>query len=167
MKHTRPQLKLSLRKRTLTCCRLNKEGVPEGKSDKWKITKNSNVPCALFYLILGFVRKGLSTLAEADFETRKDAVVRALRQAARATGCKPIFGCKGTDIAWRVDGKRLIGFQIHEKKIDESRREELLRCKTRLRWIITVNGRSFRFRLQRTRQKKYSGGMPSEDSSTS
>lgn len=167
MKRTRPQLKLSLRKRTLTCCRLNKAGAPEGNPTEWKIGDKSNVPRPVFFLIFGFIRNGLSKLVEADFETRKEAVVRAVRQAAWAAGCKPIFGCKGTDIAWRADGKRLIGFQIHERTIDESRREALLRCKTKLRWVITVNGRSFRFRLQRTRRKKYSGGMPSEDSSAS
>jgi len=138
------RLKVSLDGDRIAYCTVDHSGNRTGKVRKWRVGVRSNLPRALFFLMLQTIRKEVRLLDkdEKDFAVTKEAVVRGLRRAAKACGCEPC--CSGrADIAWRVDGKLLASFQVHDSDLDRHRLNVLLKSKAVFRLVLITKGKGY------------------------
>lgn len=138
----KPSFRLRLKGETLTIRRINKEG-GFGKRHAWRIGKRSNVPKALYHLIHSFIRKRVGQCEDTEFPSVKEAVLRALCEAAEACGCTHRFGSESGDVTWFLDGAALFAFQIHKDFLRKVRARELRSSAAPLRWILKVQERGF------------------------
>lgn len=147
------KLELILNNRHLFCRRCNGDGEPVGESYKWTIRKKSDVPCEMFHLILGFVRRRVNQCRDKDFDTIRRATRRALVEAGQACGCQPERKAEGGDVAWYLDSEPLMAFQIHAEIRIKKRVRKMLRSEALLRWVITISEKGFfKFLPKKTRR---------------
>lgn len=115
-----------------------------GTKERWKIGEKSNVPKALYFIILNFVRQRVKWCEnKKDFASSKNCVLRALCEAAEVCGCEPQFGKEGADVVWYLKDFALIGFHIAEDKCKKSAVRQLLAGRTFFRWTMALSASGY------------------------
>jgi hypothetical protein len=158
--------KLSLRllpdRGLLIVRRANKGGW--GTKERWKIGEKSNVPKALYFIILNFVRQRVKRCEnKKDFASLKKCVLRALCEAGEVCGCEPQFGKEGADVVWYLEDIPLIGFHVAKAVCKKRKVRELLAGKTVFRWTIAVAESGYFHILARTTNPRYRFDAPRKE----
>ena len=152
------RLRVSLDGDRLAYCTVDRHGQTTGKIKKWSVHERSNLPRTMFFILRDSIRRELGRLEKGEKDTTviKEAMVRGLKRAGRLCGCEPAKSSR-VDVAWKIDGKWLAGFQIHATAVDQHRLKKLLKSKTIFR-IVVVTGVSGYFRIspQETNREKRS-----------
>jgi hypothetical protein len=150
MSNKRTRLSLYLQKNRLVYCTVDDEGHPVNERKFWSILEITNLPRTVFFRTLGYVRRALLRLRKdnGDFHVTVAAILHALKRAAGEFGCDATEPNKRTDLAWKAEGKLLVGFQVHKDVVDEKRLKALLGSKTVFRFVILVRSNGY-FRLVR------------------
>jgi hypothetical protein len=143
MKKRKQLLQAKLHGHRLKHWRINAEGKRIGKVDKWEIGGGkyaaSSLPRAMFFLMWSFVMRRIKQCDDKEFGSRKKAILRALCEAAEASGCTHEFGAEKGDIAWYLDGKPFITFQIHQEYFHTFRLKKILRSRAVARFAIKLS----------------------------
>jgi hypothetical protein len=151
MSETQQRLKLRVDGDCLRVKHLDKSG-QGGKRYKWRITKKSNLPRELYFLVHNFVRTRVNGREDDDFDSTKKAVLRGLCEAAVACGCKPRSGKEGADVCWFLHGEAFFSIQIHDGTLDDDELRRMRKGHAVFRWAITIEkGGYTRYHPRRTR----------------
>lgn len=130
---------IQLKGNHLTLRRFCKEhGKPIGEKTSWKVKEKSNLPRELFFKVRGFLLSSIKRNGKESLDDLETAGREALEQAGRAFGCLIKNGAKHADLYWCLDGKRLVGWQIHLEKYDKGRVEKLMRSNALLRLAVLM-----------------------------
>jgi len=115
--------------------RFDGDGKPTGEKTKWTAKNKSNLPRELFYKVRGFMKSSIKKQGPESMDELRAAGQKGLEQVAKAFGCQVKTGASHADLYWCVDGKRLIGWQVHPEKFDKRRAEKLERSKALFRLV--------------------------------
>ena len=140
----------------LICRRIGKEGNLTETKYRWEVNKKtSQLPQALFYILLSFVRNSLKKAVNQSSGNMQQAIRLGLREAAQACGCVPKDGSKFADVYWVLGPTLLISFQVHEGSICAKRKRLMIyNSKAVFRWIVVVEeGGKFKFHPQQPRTR--------------
>lgn len=101
----------------------------------------------------GFMRSTIRRCDDRSFSSLNRAVLRALHEAAESCGCESKSACDGGDVAWYLDGKPFIAWQIHEEILNRQRARKLRESAAALRLVVVVRDSGyFRIRPRWTRR---------------
>jgi hypothetical protein len=142
MKRKKPKFHLKLQGKVLSVFPVNKHG-KRGKGYHWEIRENGKLPSALFFHLRNYVTKGISDCHGENLSELRKAARAALREAAKACGCKPRRRCMGGDLVFYLKGQPLIAFVVPRNSGDYVPARELLESEVIFRWIVRVESKKY------------------------